>query len=253
MKNIYTTSQQNHLISGLRYVNHFNKVTVTTCGGEIYFGCVFGFSSFSSPLMRNMIDKNNKAKFVRFYASGSKGQKDYSLISNTLRKLDSSLAVNGFVVNESSQRFIESFVYNEFESNTTKRPNYIASIDTNILGSTVSNYINSKLDMLNTYIDSLFEVSKQNAEKKTKSNNINASFTYEVLNKVGKQFVLSICIHHFLIILTHQDTQHEEYNYTNLLGISISIGKKLVQKYLFEINTVNKGEIKPSYSSFLTS
>lgn len=71
MKNIYITTQQNHIISGLRYVKHFKKVTVTTCGGAIYFGCGVGFSFYGKDLMRKIKEKNNKAKFVRFYASST--------------------------------------------------------------------------------------------------------------------------------------------------------------------------------------
>lgn len=186
----------------------------------------------------------------RFYASTTKGKKEYSLISKTLRKLDSSLSVNGFVANNDTQRFIESFVYNENTNNVDAKPNFIASVDTSILGGAVSNYVNNKLDMMNTYIDSLFKVVKQDADK-GKSKNITAYFIHEVLSKVGINYILSTCVHHFLIILTQQHTQNDEYNYTNLLAISIKIGKKIVQKYLVVMNTVNKGESKPSYSSFL--
>lgn len=186
----------------------------------------------------------------RFYASTSKGNKDYSLISNTLRLMDSSFTTNGFIANNDTQRFIESFVYNEFSSSVVVKPNYVAHVDTNILGVTVSSYINSKVDILNTYVDSLFEVTKQDAIK-SNSNKITACLTYEILCKIGKPFILSICIHHFLIILTYQHTEND--NYTNLLAISIKIGKLLVQKYLVELNTINKSDIRPSYSSFLTT
>jgi hypothetical protein len=98
----------------------------------------------------------------RCYASNRKKLKDYSLISNTLRKLESSFAapLNGFRSNEDTQRFIETFVYNEFDNNVKEKTNYVANIDTSILGATVSNYVSGKLKTLNNYIDSLFEVAE---------------------------------------------------------------------------------------------
>lgn len=148
----------------------------------------------------------------------------------------------------------------KFYNNKPIKPNIIASVDTSIVGGSVSDYVNGKVSMLNTYIDSLLKVVKQDVDYNKYRSEVNyntAPLTHEVLSKVGKNYIFSICVHHFLIILTHQHTENENYNYTNLLSISIKIGKKLFQKYLVDLNTksVNKDEAsaRPSYSSFLST
>lgn len=57
-------------------------------------------------------------------------------------------------------------------------------------------------------------------------------------------------MHHFLIIFTHQHTDNDRY--TNLLALSIKIGKLIVQKYLVELNG-DKSDVKVSYSTFLAT
>ena len=107
---------------------------------------------YVSTLLPNFRKKRNKGK-------------DYSLIINTLGLLDSPLSVNGFVANEKTQKFLEGFLYNEFSSNAVVKPNYVASVNTALLGDTMGKYINSKTSMLNTYIGSLLKVTKQEAAK----------------------------------------------------------------------------------------
>ena len=170
--------------------------------------------------------------------------------------MDSSFSADGFRANDDTQRFIESYVQTEFDNNVDTKPNYVAKVDTSILGAPVSNYIHGKTDLLNVYIDSLFEAVEhefnkyKNIKSKSKNNNVSVALVYEVLTKVGKKPVSSICMHQFLLVLTHQDSHNENNNYTNLLGLSINIGKTLVQRYLSEINTVEEGVEKPSYSRF---
>ena len=138
--------------------------------------------------------------------------KDSSLISNTLRILDSSLTANGFIANNDTQIFIESFVQDEFVSSTNVKSNYVASVDISIVGDTVSKCVNSKLYILNTYIDSLYESAEHDANNKPMSNKITGCLTHELLSKVGKQFILSTCIHHFLILLTYKKTEYDNSN-----------------------------------------
>lgn len=166
--------------------------------------------------------------------------------------MDSNFTDKGFIANEKTQKFIEGFVYSEFSSNTVTKPNYVANVNTNLLGNVLATYVNSKIGMLNTYIDSLLEVTKQDAEKLNSNKNAANHMYHEILSKVGKEVILSVCLHHFLIIFTHQYTDNENDQYTNLLAFSIKAGKSLVQKYLFALNS-DKGKPRSSYSSFLAS
>ena len=186
----------------------------------------------------------------RQFASMSKGKQTHSLISDLLQNMDSKYSIDGFTANEETQRSIEKYVSDEFR-NIVPSKTYVASVDTSLLGNVVSSYVNSKLDLLNRYTDSLFKVAEQEARNKKK---VTAVFTYDILNKVDKYFIIGVCIHHFLTTLTHQDTENDS-NYTNLLGVSVKIGKKLVQKYIFELskNVVDVNNVKVSYSSFLNT
>lgn len=111
----------------------------------------------------------------------------------------------------------------------------------------MSNYVNSKLPLFNSYIKNLLKAVEQEAldnktnkdNKDNKDNKVNnkynkninsdtALFMNEVLSKVGEKFIINVCVHNFLVISIHQNTYHDDYhNYTNLLTISIKMGKNL--------------------------
>ena len=161
-------------------------------------------------IRHKLISPDSMHIWIRSFAYMGKEKHKYSLINDTLRRLDTKYTIEGFISNEETLRFIEQFVSNEY-AGVESTKNYVASVDTSILGKSVSDYVNGKLEMLNKYIDTLFLVSKQNA---TNKKNISADFLCDVLNRVGKDFILSICIHHFLVTLTHQDTDTKYSNCT---------------------------------------
>ena len=133
--------------------------------------------------------------------------------------------------------------------------NYVAYLDTSILGGTVSKYVLDKIDILTIYIDKLFKSIEDKSSKKTLNYallDLTDAFTCEVLNTVSRQAVLNSCLHHFLVIFTYRDTKDDEYStHTNLLKVYINIAKGLFQRYIIQKNVISKDGVKPSYSSFL--
>lgn len=177
--------------------------------------------------------------FSRYYSKSRVGR-DYTLFYSVLLKLKSSIDNKGFIVNEDTERFIEQFLINEFDSDN-KNTSYLGDVNTDMLGGIVSKYILSKEGILTTYIGNLAMSLKQEINK---SNNKKeeACFTYEVISTIGTPFIRSICTYHFLILLTHYNTvDGDNYDYNsknNLLSISIDIGKTLVQKYFVMLRNI---------------
>lgn len=91
-----------------------------------------------------------RASGNRFYSSISKGKLNYSLISDSLNKIDSKFAIEGYIANDKTQMAIEQFISDEFSINPTTK-NYVGSVDTSILGNLVSDYVHNKSEMMDTY------------------------------------------------------------------------------------------------------
>lgn len=82
--------------------------------------------------------------------------------------MKSCLDNKGFIVNEDTQFFIESFILNEYVSSDNENTNYIGKVNTNILDGVVGKYIQSKENMFVTYINNLDNNIKQEMGKSRK-------------------------------------------------------------------------------------
>lgn len=60
---------------------------------------------------------------------------------------------------------------------------------------------------------------------------------YKVISTVDKKYIKSLCIYHFLLVLTHSNTEDEDEDEDqyNLVSNSVKIGRKLVRKYIYEL------------------
>lgn len=56
---------------------------------------------------------------------------------------------------------------------------------------------------------------------------------YKVISTVDKKYIKSLCIYHFLLVLTHSNPEDEDQY--NLVSNSVKIGRKLVRKYIYEL------------------
>ena len=158
--------------------------------------------------------------------SNLRGEKNHSLLNDVLSKLDITLFNKGVKVNEDTQLAIESFIYDEFSNIKYKNNiNTIKGIDKSVFGPLVSNFIFSKQEYLNNYIEKL---PKSLMNSKIKSD----IFMFKILDLLGPCFIKSQCIYQFLLILTYRQSNDDNIN---LLACSVKIGKKFVNRYFYKL------------------
>lgn len=124
-------------------------------------------------------------------------------------------------------------------------------INSDLLGGSVSKYIMDRKDMLNKYLINL-EHSLDSTEKSSEE------FMRLLVKGTGIDYINSLCIYNFLLILSQQDTKdfdddsefsdHIGHN-LSLVSVAVKIGKSIVRKYLS--NTLKNefvGKDRPKYS-----
>lgn len=157
--------------------------------------------------------------------------KNYSLLNDVLSKLNITLFNKGVKVNEDTQLAIESFIYDEFSNIKSKNnANTIRGIDKSVFGPLVSNFILSKQEYLNNYIEKLPK-SLMNSKKKSDI------FMFKIFDLLGPSFIQSQCIYQFLLILTYRQSNDDNIN---LLACSVKIGKKFVNRYFYKLIELEK-------------
>lgn len=154
----------------------------------------------------------------------------------------------GKLNNEEFQRRIETLIINEFDdffSNNTK--DYImGGVNMNILSPSLTKYILSKEGVLKDYI-----IKFKKHYKETTTIRKDQLFIRDILSIVDKEFLHNLCLVHFLMIYTYQNSDNDK-NY-NTLKVSISIGNKILNRYfnlLREKYNLNN-EVEISYSDYL--
>jgi hypothetical protein len=88
----------------------------------------------------------------------------------------------------------------------------------------LSKYIIDKEDTIKLYINKLQAFYREN--KITRTDQI---LMKEIINTIDNDFIINLCLLHFLLIYTYQNSDNDK-NY-NLLSVSITIGNKLINKY----------------------
>ncbi len=53
----------------------------------------------------------------------------------------------------------------------------------------------------------------------------------DIFQHVDSQFIKGIMFYHFLTILTYRQTDNEEH--LSLLGVTLALGKKIINKFLY--------------------
>jgi len=176
---------------------------------------------------------SNKRKFStysRVLDTGSVSARKVSIIENhtnrfitkVLNNIESYFKESGSLVNEKMQIEIEKIVSEELKFESNKQGFTLGGINSDILTPNLSKYIISKIELLNIYINNLGNYYKH-------SKNNDDIFMLDIINLVGKDYILNICLSTFLSILSFQKSDFDDKN--KLISVSITMGKKMLIKY----------------------
>lgn len=202
-------------------------------------GAKKGFSTESLLSLTGCLDNNDSVENTQ-KINLNVDNRVHNLINNIISKAAGSLYNSDdnkvFIANNETQTFIESLILNEFNLHDNKNIRLLGEIDPKLLGNTVSNYILDRNDTLIKYICNL-ENSLNDSDKTSEM------FMKLVVQVTGVEFITSLCLYNFLVILSQQDTRDFDDNSyfseelsqeSSLVSIAVKIGKSLVHRYLSE-------------------
>lgn len=139
---------------------------------------------------------------------------------------------NVFKNDENSQRSIENIVFEDYEFNySANSTKYISGgINTQILSPMLNKMIYDKTDIIKVYINNLLKEQNEVLNNPNNVNKFNDIIKAKILTSFNVDSLFNICLTHFLLIYTYQDT--EEDKFLASINVSINIGKKMFSKYL---------------------
>lgn len=171
-----------------------------------------------------------------------------NFMMHLMDKLYIDYKTNDILVNQDIQRKIELMIMDEYEVffKNNKVLHLQGNIDVEKLVPKLIKFIMNKEDLLRSYIRNL--KSSYETIKTTRDDKL---FIRHVLQVVDEDFILNVCLTHFLLVYTHQNTENDKYY--NLLTVSIEIGKKLLNRYfnLLRDKYIQENKIQITYSSWL--
>ena len=142
---------------------------------------------------------------------------------------------NILINNQESQIIIENIIFDEYEAlfsgNTSKY--IVGGINTEILGPILSKYLLEKDLVLKKYIDNLLTQQAEvltNVDKLSGKNKFDSILTAKVITSLDKKFIHNLCLYHFLVVYSYQNTESDK-NYASVV-VSIKIAKKMFNKYI---------------------
>lgn len=206
-------------------------------------------SSYKS-LERNHPASNNTISF--FTKQGKNGR--YFSTGNNIRTQSKSLSVtnvtnsnnnfasvilkslndpkNVFRNDENSQRAIENIVFEDYEFNySANSAKYIrGGINTQILNPMLNKMILDKSEIIKVYINNLLNEQNEVLNNPNNVDKFGDIIKAKIITSFSVTSLFDICITHFLLIYTYQDT--EEDKFLASINVSINIGKKMFSKYL---------------------
>jgi hypothetical protein len=182
--------------------------------------------NLNSSISQNIIIMDRKDSIDKNIENNNVNKSHYSkFVAQLLSNLNKLVYQTGFISNEDTQKSIENLIIDEFglfSSNNKKY--YLSGINTELLGPILSKYIIDRQDLIVSYIDKL-----KNSYNVNDSSRTDQVFIREIINTVDKDFILNLCLLHFLLVYVHQDSGNDEFS--ELVGISVKIGKKIVKRY----------------------
>ena len=176
-----------------------------------------------------------------------------SFVSNLLKSLAD--PNNVLINNEQSQRSIENIVFDDYEEafsrNTTR---FIAGgINTEVLGPLLSKFIFEKKDIVNTYIDNLSKAQDDILNNHNNTDKSELTLMAKIITSLSKDTIFSLCITHFILVYSYQETEEDKQFAT--LPTSIKIGKKMFSKYINNLKDeyLNNGNTYITYTNWLNN
>lgn len=186
--------------------------------------------SLAFSIQNNRYSFANRRKYSAIDTTHDLSHKFVSCVLNALSDPN-----NVLVNNPESQLIIENIIFDEYEDlfsrNTTKY--IVGGINTDILGPMLSKYLMDKELVLNKYIDNLLTQQAQvltKIDKLSDKNKFESILIAKVIISIGKKFIHNLCLYHFLVVYSYQNTQSDK-NYASV-AVSIKMAKKMFNKYI---------------------
>lgn len=165
-------------------------------------------------------------------------------MSNIMYKIYGETLNKKLINNEESQKIIEEIVFDQYGLLYTSKKGYsVGNIDTEILSGKLKQYIINKEDELGLRVKDLKEHYENNYNKSKKVDVIVSS----VINKLRTDYLLNLCLLHFLIISSNLNTDDKDKTYS--INVAINIGRKMVHNYLYSMKCSDITYKDVSYSS----
>lgn len=153
---------------------------------------------------------------------------------------------NNFVSNIENQMCIEEIVFDEYVDIFNNYKGYdTKSFNTSILTGILKEYIINKQEDLIKVVTDMISFNNDSLSSNKKMSEINR-YICTVINGLDSEFILNLCLVHFLIVCSSQKSEDTE-NYTSI-HVAISIGKKMIRKYLYLLKCSDIAYKDVSYS-----
>jgi hypothetical protein len=205
-----------------------------------------GTTRFSLLTCLSTLGINKSLLIFRGYSTGSIGRGGHN---NSLSKILHSVYTNNaknYVSNEVNQIAIEELVFDQYATLFTNYKGYsMGDINTSLLTGRLKEYILDKGDELTTRVKDLQEyyVNIDNKSNKKKED----IFIGSVVSSLDTNFILNLCLLHFIIISSYQNTEDKDKFYS--INVAMDIGRKMMRKYLYILKC---SDIAYKYVSYST-
>lgn len=187
---------------------------------------------------------NNFKSFSRYYSTGERRKRANNILGNILNSLFTNHVNKEYISNEQSQKAIETLLFDQYELLFKNYKGYsVSGINTDLISPRLKSFLIEKNDDLVTRIKDFKEFCLSPDKKKTQHSDV--SF---IINELDLNFILNLCLLHFIIISTYQDSEDKDKFYS--INVAITIGKKMLNKYLYTIKCRDKDFKDASYSEW---
>lgn len=174
----------------------------------------------------------NKVKAFATIKSSPESVESYSdMTSKFVAHLLNSFKISDSCSNEENKKCIETIIIDEFDSvfSNNKTKYIVGGVNTDLLNTVLNKYIISKETDLRLYISNLI-ASSEDFLKDDKTTRLDKALKAKVIISIDEDLIYNLCLLHFLLIYTYQNSDNGTNNV--LLPLSIAIGKKMFNRYL---------------------
>ena len=181
--------------------------------------------------------------FSRPYSTGQEKRKVNNMLGNILNSLYINNINKEYISNQESQKAIEGLVFDQYAELFKDYKGYtVAGINVYSLSSKIKKFMLDKSTELNTKIMDLKNFSLDNSFGKKKWD----KEISPVINDLDVDFIYNLCLLHFIIISSYQNSEEKEKFYS--INVAMDIGRKMIRKYLFCLKCKDNDFKDASYS-----